>query len=111
MVLPAMYTTFNQYFVKRQIMMFGIISTLTGVVSVFMPTFIEMLMHEYGFRGCMAILAALNLHVLLGMIALLPVDWWNKKRVAKKIETLLPIEEADELIGSDKGISVNKSIW
>lgn len=66
--------------------MIGLVASMTGVVSVGMPTFIETLMQLYGFRGCMAILAALNLHVLLGMVALLPVDWWHQKRVPPIIE-------------------------
>lgn len=84
------------------------VSSITGLVAVGMPTFIEMLMQKYGFRGCMAILAALNLHVLLGMIALLPVEWWNQKRVPKKIDTLLPIAETEELLGNP---SDKKSLW
>lgn len=55
--------------------MMGLVGTLYGLGSVVLPVLIEKLKQEYGFRGCMAILAALNLHVLLGMIAMHPVEW------------------------------------
>lgn len=55
-------------------MMMGLVVSLSGILSVSLPMLIELLMQHYGFRGCMAVLGALNLHVLLAMIAMIPVD-------------------------------------
>lgn len=111
LVMPAMYTMFNHYFVKRRVTMIGIIATLCGFVSIGMPTSIEMLMQEYGFRGCMAILAALNLHVLLGMIVLYPVERYQKN-VACEIESSEDdTDESVEILEFPEYITVETSYW
>lgn len=107
LVLPAMYTTFNQYFVQRRVMMMGMVGTLFGIGSVILPILIEKCMHEYGFRGCMAILGALNLHVLFGMIAMHPVKYHHKVLVPK-------MELNDKLnqpLEDRKTDSLKKPIW
>lgn len=88
----------------------GIVAVVSGLIAVGMPTFIEQLMEVYGFRGCMAILAALNLHVLVAMIALLPVEWWCQKKYAGKIDVLPSIEE-ERLFERSQAMVPKKSLW
>lgn len=97
MVLPTYYTTLNGYFVKRRVMVMGLIGTLSGLCSVALPMVIHKLMDLYGFRGCMAILAAINLHVFLGMVAMYPVEWYQKVdyKLVDKYKLHLEIKETD----------------
>lgn len=62
-MIPVAYTTFNAYFVKRRVVMMSTAQTLIGVGTMVYPILVQFLMNSYGFRGCMAILAAINGHV------------------------------------------------
>lgn len=57
----------------------SITQTVLGVGSMIYPILIQKLMDFYGFRGTMAILAALNAHAIFGMLAMHPVEWHMKK--------------------------------
>lgn len=110
LVLPALYTTFNRYFVKRRVMMMGLVGTLHGVCGVGLPMLIELLMQEYGFRGCMAVLAALNLHVLFGMVAMHPVEWHQPRR--RDASDLQVVVELDDLLDQPNETCLEqKSFW
>lgn len=91
----------------------GLISTLVGLATVGYPMLIEILMEEYGFRGCMAILGAINLHVLLGMVALHPVEWHQvkvKKAVDMETFKVLSAEEDAFLKKSSTQESVEATV-
>lgn len=77
-------------------MMMSLAGTIQGILGTGLPLFINMLMKEYGFRGSLAILAALNLHVLFGSLCLHPVEWHTKK-VAKEIRSV-PFPREMELL-------------
>lgn len=111
LMVPAMYTTFITYFVRRRVMMMALSGALQGIGAVGMPLFIQMLMDEYGFRGCMAILAALNLHVIFGMIALHPVEW-HQKKVVKSRRCAQIVEESEPFLGTPTAVLVpGTSVW
>ena len=42
------------------------------------PLMVQFLMEKYGFRGTMAIIAAINSHAIFGMLVMHPVDWHCK---------------------------------
>lgn len=116
LVMPAMYTTFMLYFVKRRVMIMSMIGAIQCMAAVGLPVMIERLMHEFGFRGCMAILAALNLHVLLGMIALHPVEWHQKRRsggeLRRKVSEPMVEEETDQLLDVPSVVTAEKkTVW
>lgn len=110
LVMPAMYTTFIKYFVKKRVMMMSLVGALQGIAAVGMPLFMEMLLKEYGFRGCMAILAALNLHVLLGTITLHPVEWHQDKSTKISRDESL-VKESDTLLEPQTLIKSPNSVW
>lgn len=62
--------TFNKYFVHRRILMMGIAQTVTCVGSMLLPLVIVQLQDELGFRGCLLILAAFNLHMVVAMLVM-----------------------------------------
>lgn len=77
-MVPSAFATFNEYFVKKRTLMMGIAQTLTGLVIMIYPILVNFLMETYGFAGASAILAAINLHVVLGMLLMHPVKWHYK---------------------------------
>lgn len=77
-MIPVAYTSFNAYFVQRRVAMMSIAQALIGVGSMIYPIMMQFLIEKYGFRGSMAILAAINSHSLLGMMVMHPVRWHYK---------------------------------
>lgn len=72
------YTNFNAYFVKRRAVMMHSTKAIVGLTTMFFPIFVEYLMKEYGLRGSLAILAAINGHVIFAMFLMHPVEWHCK---------------------------------
>ncbi|XP_053696195.1 monocarboxylate transporter 7 [Sabethes cyaneus] len=79
LMIPVSYTTFNAYFVEKRVVMMSVSQTLIGLGTMFYPIFIQKTMEAYGFRGCMAVLAAVNSHTLVAMLVMHPVEWHMKK--------------------------------
>lgn len=75
LMLSVSYTRFNQYFVEKRVMMMGLAQSMLGLGSMGFPLIVEKLMSEYGYRGCMSIIAAINGHALFGMLIMHPVEW------------------------------------
>ncbi|XP_055642216.1 monocarboxylate transporter 7 [Toxorhynchites rutilus septentrionalis] len=94
LMIPVSYTTFNAYFVEKRVLMMSISQTLIGLGTMFYPIFIQRTMEAFGFRGCMAVLAAVNSHTLVAMLVMHPVEWHMKK---VKIE-----DEANEPMTKNK---------
>ncbi|XP_050084066.1 monocarboxylate transporter 12 [Anopheles aquasalis] len=83
LMIPVSYTTFNAYFVERRVVMMSVAQTLIGLGTMFYPIFIQRSMDAFGFRGCMAVLAAVNSHTLVAMLVMHPVEW-HLRRVPLK---------------------------
>ncbi|XP_075154484.1 monocarboxylate transporter 9 [Haematobia irritans] len=79
LIVPTSYTTFNNYFVKKRIMWMSFSQSLIGLGSMFYPVLMQKLIEWYGFRGCLALLAAINSHAVLGMLLMQPVEWHMRK--------------------------------
>ncbi|XP_058823290.1 monocarboxylate transporter 7 [Topomyia yanbarensis] len=79
LMIPVSYTTFNAYFVEKRVVMMSISQTLIGLGTMFYPIFIQRTMEAFGFRGCMAVLAAVNSHTMVAMLLMHPVEWHMKK--------------------------------
>lgn len=78
-MIVVAYSGFNQYFVEKRVLIMSIAKTFIGVSSMVYPMFVQFLLGFYGFRGAVAILAAINLHTIFGMIVLHPIQWHQKK--------------------------------
>lgn len=94
------YTTFNHYFVKKRIFMMGLAQAVKGVIIMSYPLVVQFLMDEYGFRGAMAIVAAINSNAIFGMIVMHPVSMHyktikvpiNETKKCKKIFLAIQVE-------------------
>lgn len=75
LMLPAGFATFNEYFVKKRVLMMSITQSIVGVVMMIYPIMVQYLMNTYGFRGALAVIAAINGHAILGMLVMHPVKW------------------------------------
>lgn len=78
LMIPVSYTTFNHYFVKKRIFAMSVAQALKGVIITSHPLLVKFLMNEYGFRGTVAMIAAINAHSILGMLAMHPIQWHYK---------------------------------
>ncbi|KAG4072094.1 hypothetical protein HA402_015593 [Bradysia odoriphaga] len=72
------YTNFNLYFIKKRLFVMSAAQALKGLLIMFYPILVNFTMNQYGFRGAMAIIAAVNTHAFFGMLAQHPVEWHYK---------------------------------
>lgn len=77
----SMYSTFNAFFVKKRILMMNVTKALVGSATMCYPMLVKFLMEKYGFRGSLAVIAAIHAHVILAMMVLHPVEWHHRKTV------------------------------
>lgn len=77
-MIPVAYTNFNLYFVTKRVVMMSAAQTLIGIGTMIYPILVQCLMETYGFRGTMAILAAINGHAIFGMLVMHPIEWHYK---------------------------------
>lgn len=72
------YTNFNKYLIKKHFFMMSMTQALEDVLITLHPIFVNVTMNAYGFRGTMAIIAAVNSHSIVGMLAMHPIEWHYK---------------------------------
>lgn len=77
-MMTAGYSCFNLYFVKKRVFMMTLLQASKGVLLALYPIVVKVLMNTYGFRGAMAVIAALSAHVIVGMLMLHPIEWHYK---------------------------------
>lgn len=58
--------------------MMSVAQSLIGVGSMVYPIVVQFLMDTYGFRGAMAVMAAINAHAIFGMLVMHPIEWHYK---------------------------------
>ncbi|XP_044729571.1 uncharacterized protein LOC123292923 [Chrysoperla carnea] len=81
LMLPVVFTAFNQYFVRRRTVMNSISQGLMTAASLILPVITQFFMDNYGQRGTALIFAALSLHALFSVILFQPVEWHMVKRI------------------------------
>ncbi|XP_058121202.1 monocarboxylate transporter 7 [Anopheles ziemanni] len=103
LMIPVSYTTFNAYFVEKRVVMMSVAQTLIGLGTMFYPIFIQRTMDAFGFRGCMAVLAAVNSHTLVAMLVMHPVEWHMRRvpLVSEAVEAEAELDEKPERAEKD----------
>lgn len=84
MIVPVAYTTFNAYLVKKRALMMNVTKAVIGLTTMCYPMFVECLMKQYGWRGALAVIAAVDAHVILAMLVMHPIEWHYRKRKASE---------------------------
>ncbi|XP_025836996.1 monocarboxylate transporter 13-like [Agrilus planipennis] len=84
--LAAILTVFNLYFDEKKKVVMGVGQSFTVMITIFYPMFVKNLLDAYGFRGTVAILAAISSHVILAAVSLHPVKMHMKKVVMTDME-------------------------
>lgn len=79
-MMPASYSAFNFYFDKKKNLMMAIAQAVCVLVMMLWPAITDLLLDTYGFRGTVAIFAALSLNCIPAMAVLQPVEWHMRKR-------------------------------
>lgn len=79
-MLPSFFTAMHAYFDKKRNVVMGLTQALTVVAIMVWPAFTTFLMDRFGFRGTVAIFAALSLNSIVAALVLQPVEWHMKKR-------------------------------
>ncbi|XP_012054641.1 PREDICTED: uncharacterized protein LOC105617696 [Atta cephalotes] len=79
LIFTVTNTVFNSYFVKKRAKVMYASQVIIGLGGIIFPTLCEKMLPIYGFRGTAAIIGALSLHSIVGMIMMHPVEWHAKK--------------------------------
>ncbi|XP_031623606.1 monocarboxylate transporter 7-like [Contarinia nasturtii] len=95
LMIPVVYGTFNQYFVKKRIFVMSVTQIVKGALVTVQPILVQYLMEKYGFRGTLAVLALMQGHVIIALYLMQPVEWHYRR-------TQVPIEASESFINSDK---------
>lgn len=65
----------NSYFRVRLNRASGVAMTLAGIGPILYPPLIQYLLINYDVNGCMMIIGAIALHMLIGAVLLQPIEW------------------------------------
>lgn len=74
LVIPVSFATFNQYFVQRRVFVMSLAQALTGILTMLYPIFVAYIRETFGFRGALALVAAINGHIICTMLVMQPVE-------------------------------------
>ncbi|KAI8440399.1 hypothetical protein MSG28_001725 [Choristoneura fumiferana] len=74
-MIPVSFTAFNCYFTKRRTAMMSANQTMSSMASITFPILVTYLLAEYGFRWTLALIMAVDLHLVFAMLVMHPVEW------------------------------------
>ncbi|XP_034952014.1 uncharacterized protein [Chelonus insularis] len=66
---------FNAFFVKKRAKIMGAAQVIIGIGGIVYPLLVEKMMSAYGFRGTAALIGAMSLNSIVGMMMMHPVEW------------------------------------
>lgn len=90
LAVSAFSLALNSYFLEKRNRAVGISMTLTGFGPIFYPYLISVWKVEYGVTGCVLLLGAICLHIVVAALLLHPVSWHQIHR-SKAIDVELEI--------------------
>ncbi|VVC91667.1 unnamed protein product [Leptidea sinapis] len=74
-MIPVSFTAFNCYFTKKRTAMMSANQTMSSMASITFPLLVTVLLAEYGFKWTLALIMAVDLHLLFAMMVMHPVEW------------------------------------
>lgn len=79
----------NSFFTQKLNKASGVAMTLAGIGPIVYPPLITCLLHVYGVSGCMLIIGAIALHMLVAAVLLQPLKW----HLVRNTSSDLPLKE------------------
>ncbi|XP_049865097.1 monocarboxylate transporter 2-like isoform X2 [Pectinophora gossypiella] len=74
-MIPVSFTAFNCYFTRKRTAMMSANQSMSSMASITFPMLVTFLLAEYGFRWTLALIMAMDLHLVLAMLLMHPVEW------------------------------------
>jgi hypothetical protein len=95
LMVPAAFTSFNHYFLRRRTFAMGVTQVISGIGCMIIPIILQKLIEEYGTRGTQAIISAISLHSLLCAVVQQPVEKHMKRKKRDTVRLQKPDSEKD----------------
>ncbi|CAK1551939.1 unnamed protein product [Leptosia nina] len=92
-MIPVSFTAFNCYFTKKRTAMMSANQTMSSMASITFPILVTFLLSEYGFRWTLALVMAIDLHLLFAMIVMHPVEWHMIKAPQESFKELSSLRD------------------
>nr|XP_026486601.1 monocarboxylate transporter 1-like [Vanessa tameamea] len=105
MMVPVCYSTLNHYFVKKRTQVMSLIKATQGVILIWYPQLIKMILSNYGFRATLLIISGISLHTFPGMFTM--VTNFTKTRTANQLEVTKERDENVDLLHDHKMSNVS----
>lgn len=74
-MIPVSFTAFNSYFTKKRTAMMSANQAMSSLASITFPMLVTYLLSEYGLRWTLALIMAVDLHLVFAMLVMHPVEW------------------------------------
>ncbi|XP_063823261.1 monocarboxylate transporter 2-like isoform X2 [Ostrinia nubilalis] len=97
-MIPVSFTAFNCYFTRKRTTMMSANQTMSSMASITFPMLVTYLLAEYGFRWTLALITAVDLHLVFAMLVMHPVEWH-----------LVKSDDPDAGTGDDNDVEVVES--
>ncbi|XP_060800754.1 monocarboxylate transporter 13 [Amyelois transitella] len=108
-MIPVSFTAFNCYFTKKRTAMMSANQTMSSMASITFPMLVTFLLSEYGFRWTLALIMAIDLHLVFAMLVMHPVEWHLVKSEDPTVD-IGDVEEVKENKVNSRHESIQKSI-
>ncbi|VVC95200.1 unnamed protein product, partial [Leptidea sinapis] len=115
MMVPVCYSTINFYFVRKRTFAMSLVKAIQGIIVMWYPQLLRVIVSFYGFRGVLIILSGISLHTIPGMLTM---ECGNKtmkihlNKIAKlgDLENGDKSEETNDLLESKKAKEKDKTL-
>ncbi|CAH0669183.1 unnamed protein product [Spodoptera exigua] len=96
MMIPVSFTAFNCYFTKKRTAMMSANQAMSSLASITFPMLVTFLLSEYGLRWTLALIMAVDLHLVFAMLVMHPVEWHmikSEEYVEKELSDISSIKK------------------
>lgn len=69
-MVPVSYSAINDYFVKKRTTVMSSIKAFQGLILIWYPQLLKLIMTDYGFRGTLLVISGISLHTIPGMLVM-----------------------------------------
>ncbi|XP_050681980.1 monocarboxylate transporter 12-like isoform X2 [Leptidea sinapis] len=70
MMVPVCFSSINFYFVRKRTFAMSLVKAIQGIIVMWYPQLLRVIVSFYGFRGVLIILSGISLHTIPGMLTM-----------------------------------------